>query len=845
MTPRATYRLQFRREFTFDDAVSVVPYLARLGISHVYASPILTARKGSSHGYDVVDHSRINPELGGEEAFRRFVAHLKEYGLGLIVDIVPNHMATGAENAWWMDVLEHGRESVHAPKFDIDWDPPHGSLKNRLLLPILATPLNEALAREEIMIVRDDESGAPRLRYGDHRLPLRPRDAQALAHASMDEFRNPGSVSNLLDRQHYRLAWWRTAGDVINWRRFFDNNDLIALRADDEQTFEAVHAKHLALFAEGLIDGFRIDHADGLADPRAYCRRLRARLSAISPRPAYLVIEKVLAPGEDLPRDWGVDGTTGYDFMNDAAALLHDPAGAHPLADLWAGLSGWTADFDSAERDARRRMLNEMFRGAFHSAVLAFHRLFPPVEHDLTLATLERAMARLLAELRIYRTYVTGEPDSLPPGPLFDAALTRALRRAPENDAAALRLMDAILKGRETTEPARVAVRRFNQLAAPLAAKADEDTAYYRYGRLLSRNEVGSDPGQFALAPDDFQARARSRLAFQSLVATATHDHKRGEDARMRLAVLSEIPDEWATAVAGWFACNAPVRDVQIDRGDEYQLYQTLVATWPFDLAYDNADGLQAYAERIAGWRLKSLREAKLRTSWSDPDQAFEDANLEFVRRLLNPAVSRIFLLELAEFVGRIAPAAVLNSLVQCVLRCTTPGVPDLYQGAEFWDLSLVDPDNRGPVDFAARRVALERNGSPPALCAAWRDGAFKQSVVARLLALRASHPDCFREGDYRPLIVRHARANNVLAFARYATGTAIVVVVPRLCARACIEAARPNPPPSFWGDTIVGIEEEIPWRSVFDNQIVKERSPSCAELFREFPVAVLVAGPG
>lgn len=845
MIPRATYRLQFRKEFTFENACRIVPYLAELGISHVYASPILAARQGSPHGYDVVDHARINAELGGENAFRSFVAKLKSHGLGLIVDIVPNHMAVGPENAWWMDVLEHGRESRHAENFDIDWDTPDPSLTNKVLLPILAAPLEEVLTRGDLQLA--PEGAKPSLRYGDHRLPLRPEDARDVRGTSLDRWRDPHALASLVHRQHYRLAWWRVAGDAINWRRFFDINDLIALRVEDDRVFERVHAKHFELFADGLVDGFRVDHVDGLADPRAYCRRLRRRLTGLSSRRAYLVVEKILAPGETLPGDWETDGTTGYDFMNDVAALLHDPAGARPLSESWARISGWPTDYEAEEREARRRILDIKFRGAFQATLRAFRRVFASARDDLTHASLERAFARLFIELRIYRTYSTGEQGP-PPGKLFEQAVARALCRAPANDARALRLIVAAVNGggQEDERLRPDALRRFNQLAASLAAKADEDTAYYRYGRLLSRNEVGSDPGRFAMTPGEFHHRASQRRSYAPLLATATHDHKRGEDVRARLAVLSEISDEWANAVARWFSCNTNLRGTQIERSDEYQLYQTLVGSWPFELGCDDESGLQRYAERIAGWRVKSLREAKRRTSWSDPDPAFEDANLQFVRELLDSKCSPDFLRDIAAFVERLAPPALLNSLAQCVLKCTAPGVPDFYQGAEFWDFSLVDPDNRRAVDYAAREDALARDVRPAALLSRWRSGALKQSVIAHLLELRAQHEGCFSNGEYLPLEPNGCRRDHVVSFVRSTANARILVVTPRGCGRACIDAGRMHPAAAFWGDTVVDVpiarRVSQAWRSVFGARMFEGRTLACAELFAEFPVAVLVA---
>jgi (1->4)-alpha-D-glucan 1-alpha-D-glucosylmutase len=842
MTPRATYRLQFRKEFTFKDASDVAPYLARLGVSHIYASPILAARAGSSHGYDVVDHARISDELGGEEGLRRLVETLKTHGMGLIVDIVPNHMATGWENAWWMDVLEHGRTSDYARCFDIDWAPPDPTLRNKVLLPVLGAPLAETLARGEIEAVRDEHTGKQALSYAGHRFPLRAQDGQI----APEDFRRPEALREWLERQHYRLAWWRTAGDLINWRRFFDINDLVALRMEDDDVFEAVHAKMLALYQQGLVDGFRVDHVDGLADPRAYCRKLRARLDALRPG-GYLVVEKILASGERLPADWGVDGSTGYDFMNDVSAMLHDPAGAEPLVRAWTEISGRTSDFHVEEREARRELLLSKFHGAYEAVARSFSAVEPDVGRDMTDGAFRRALFRLLGELRSYRTYATGDRNSPAPGSFFEEAVVRALRRASANDAAAIEEIARAFRGLIGKEDeAHTAVRRFNQLAASLAAKAGEDTAFYRYGALLSRNEVGSDPDEFALEPHQFHARAQMRLQGSPMLATATHDHKRGEDARMRLAVLSEISAEWLANVSDWFELNAPLRDCRIARADEYQLYQTLVGAWPCEFDWRDAESLVRFRDRIRGWQLKSLHEAKLRTSWGDPDQAYEDACDDFVRRLLDPVQSAEFLARLSAFVDRIAPGAALNGLVQTGLRCTAPGVPDLYQGAEFWDLSLVDPDNRRPVDFAARRRALKREVDPSDLLRNWAGGELKQFVIAQLLALRRRNADCFLFGDYRPLNANGLRGRNVIAFLRSHGDVSIAVVAPRLCAAAAIEAQLPLPASDFWGETTVSLPHDLAgwnFESLFDPQVrIAGKQMRCADLFLRFPLAVLVS---
>jgi (1->4)-alpha-D-glucan 1-alpha-D-glucosylmutase len=846
VTPRATYRLQFRNEFTFDSASAIVPYLARLGISHIYASPILTARPGSAHGYDVVDHSRISDELGGEAAFRRLAAALNLHGMGMIVDIVPNHMAVGDKNAWWMDVLTHGRESTYARYFDIDWEPSDPFLKNKVLLPVLSAPLAETLARGEIRILKDAQSGEGILSYAEHRFPLRQEDRHPGLGRASGNFGTAAELQKLLEHQHYRLAWWRTAGDLINWRRFFDINDLVGLRMEDDAVFEAVHAKSLALYAEGLIDGFRVDHVDGLADPSSYCRKLRARLNALRSG-GYLVVEKILAPGETLPDDWGVDGTTGYDFMNDASAVLHDPEGAHAFALTWAQISGRTTDFHVEERIARRELLQSKFHGAFEAAAHAFFDTIPDVSEDMTADAFRRALLRILGEMRIYRTYVTGETNSPAPGPFFISAVARALRRAPGNDALALRHIVRLFESHDHDKIGQrcKALSRFNQLAASLAAKAGEDTAFYRFGMLLSRDEVGSDPDEFALIPGEFHTRARARLGNAPMLATATHDHKRGEDARMRLAVLSELPTDWLTAISDWFELNSAIRDPILDRADEYQLYQTLVGAWPLDLDWQDEKGLGNFVERILAWRLKSLHEAKLRSSWGDPDAAYEEASADFVRRLLDPRRSSEFLSSFADFLAQIAPGAALNGLAQTTLRCTAPGVPDLYQGSELWDFSLVDPDNRRPVDFSARASTIAREKEGAALLRNWRSGETKLHIIEQLLGLRRRVPECFSRGDYRPQSAVGTRRESVICYLRSHDNMNILIVVPRLCARACMDAKRPLPAPSFWDDTVIPLPDDLHatnWHSLFDaTPFGAAQEIKCADILRNFPIAALV----
>jgi (1->4)-alpha-D-glucan 1-alpha-D-glucosylmutase len=867
MIPRATYRLQFHKGFIFQDAGALAPYLKALGVSDIYASPIFTARAGSTHGYDVIDPTRINPELGGEDGFRAMAAALRRNGLGLIVDIVPNHMAVGgADNPWWLDVLEKGCASAYAAMFDIDWAPVSDpALRGKVLAPFLGKPPEEALNDGDIALLWDDDLGKLAFAYAEHRFPLRAEDYATILHeesrprpGQLDAWNTPDNLRSLLDRQHYVLAFWKTARARINWRCFFDIIGLAALRMEDETVFDAVHAKLFRLYTEGLVDGVRADHIDGLTDPRTYCRRLRARLTALEPlRPtdakpgrAYFVVEKILADDEELPRDWETDGTTGYDFMNDVSALQHDGRGEFPLTLLWTRLSARPPDFETEEREARHDVLRESFAVSLQGAATAFYRLALAAAGDVSKESLETALALILEHFRAYRTYATGGTEGAAAGPFFAKALDAAMREASGGDAPAFTLIANAMEGAcaEYDALAHEAVRRFNQLAAPLAAKAVEDTAFFRYTRLLSRNDVGFSPGVFSCFPADFAARVARRWETtpHALLATATHDHKRGEDVRARLAVLSEIPAAWENEMRAWFDLNAPLRDADLEPADEYRLYQTLVGTWPPELRPEHGAALSAYAARIQGWRRKSLREAKLRTSWTDPDTDFEGTHAEFVRGILDFSRSRAFLERLAAFAYRIGPAGTMNGLAQVLLRCTLPGVPDLYQGTEFWDFSLTDPDNRRAVDYPARIAALGHSMPVAARLAQWPDGRVKQSLIARLLDLRARETDCFAFGSYEPLEIAGPGADNIIAFLRRHEDTTILVAAPRLCAKACIEAGLPRPASGFWRDTAIMLPHFTGiWGDRLGGATVTARESLLAEtLFADFPGAVLVHRP-
>ncbi len=860
---RATARLQFHRDFPLDHATALVPYFSKLGISHIYASPLLKSRPGSTHGYDIVDHNTIDPELGGEPALRRLVAALRGHGMGLILDIVPNHMGVGgSDNAWWLDVLEWGRASPFATYFDIDWEPPDPILRGKLLAPFLGASYGTALADGAIVLKFDPNDGRFFASvYDSHRFPINPRDYPTILRAAggalddlvplfaelsgsnRDAMRDRAATGRaallkayrdrrddftralaafdpmpedrrnrlhlLLERQAYRLAWWRAASDEINWRRFFDINGLAGVRVEVAEVFDATHATILRLYAEGLIDGVRVDHVDGLADPRGYCRKLRRRLQvAQALRPAtlgaeapILWVEKILFAHERLPTDWLTDGTTGYDFMNEVSAVLHDPAGEGPLTHLWTSLTHRPGDFEAESQPARRQILREALSSELWATAAAFHRVLRRniATRDWTLTLVRRALEEILVHFHTYRIYAGPGGASDTDARDLAWAMAGARRTTRVANWGVLDRLGEIIAGEGiraipagTLRQERLrAMVRFQQLSAPTAAKSVEDTAFYRYGRVLSRNEVGSEPSQFALPVSSFHASARERQRRlpRALLATATHDHKRGEDTRVRLAVLSELPDEWEAALARWMRLNAPLRR-EVDGGDapdaadEVMIYQTLVGAWPLDLQPDDADGLAAYRKRIEGWLEKSLREGKRRSEWAEPNAAYESACREFLGQCLDPARSAPVVRELFEFANRIAPAGAANGLAQALLRLTCPGIPDLYQGTEFWDLSLVDPDNRRPVEWDSRERALEAGSSPAELLGSWRDGRVKQAIIGQTLALRGRAPTLFALGAYLPLVIEGPAADHALAFARVHEGRAIVVVAGRLLAR-------------------------------------------------------------
>lgn len=903
---RATQRLQFHKGFTLDDAVPLVPYFARLGISHLYASPLLKARAGSMHGYDVVDPTCVNPELGGEAALQRLVAALREHDMGLILDIVSNHMAVGgADNPWWLDLLEWGRLSPYSEFFDIQWHSPDPLLKGQLLMPFLGSDYGEALQSGNLVLKFEAAHGAFYVEHYEHRFPICPRDyalilgndeplkplaerfaalayqddayaeagwlKQALAERAGEvlpaieqrlaafDGRTPegfARLHQLLEEQSYRLASWRTAADDINWRRFFDVNELGGLRVERTAVFEATHGKIFELISAGLIDGLRIDHIDGLADPRGYCRKLRRRVDALSPqRHLPIFVEKILGEGETLREDWQVDGTTGYEFMNQLSLMQHHPDGFAPLAELWSRHSERPSAFIEEARLARQQILNGSLGGDFESVAQALLQVARDdvMTRDLTLGAIRRALQELIVHFPVYRTYISARGRSAADDKIFQQAMEGARSTLNEGDWPVLDHLEQWLGGQpwrnrplgRARKMLKHACVRFQQLTSPAAAKAVEDTAFYRSAVLLSRNDVGFSTEQFNAPLADFHAVNQQRLKSfpHNLLATATHDHKRGEDTRARLAVLSECASWYAEQVEHWRSLAAPLRETpdSPSAGDELILYQVLLGSWPLE---PNPD-LEAYQQRLWQWQQKALREAKLQSSWSAPNEAYERGVETFVQRVLLSETGKPLRDALAGAAQAIAPAGALNGLAQTLLHLSVPGVPDVYQGDEYWDFSLVDPDNRRPVDFQARQRALENPADIGELLSSWRDGRIKQAVIGQVLALRKANVELFSDGAYTALEVVGPLADHVVAFCRELHGKHVLVVVPRWPRRLLENALLPLIPAQVWGDTRVKLPFAAAtqnWKGLFQTSAVtpdKELLISAA--LGDFPVNVFI----
>ncbi|CAA7619811.1 malto-oligosyltrehalose synthase [Magnetospirillum sp. UT-4] len=924
--PRATYRLQLHQGFTLADAEAQVPYLAGLGVSHLYLSPILMARAGSTHGYDIVDHARINPELGGMPAMERLAAAARAHGLGIVVDIVPNHMGVGgADNAWWLDVLEWGEDSPFARYFDIDWLPARRELRGKLLLPFLGDHYGAVLERGELVPRLDRAAGALDVWYWDHRHPLTPRDYSGLLRPAVaglgdsedadrladvvDDFSNftdeyvPGRnvaarrqratelkrrlaavaadrpavaeavdahlaalagdaarLHALLERQHWRISYWRVAADEINYRRFFDINDLAALRMVEEpELFARAHRLVFELIARGMVQGLRVDHVDGLFNPAEYCRMLQAGGVGPDGRPPFLVVEKILARHEPLRRDWPVAGTTGYDFTNLVCGLFVDAAAEPAISAAYQRFTATAMDFEAEVVAAKRRIVDEHMTSELRVLAGRLGRIAASHwrSRDFTLSGLYHALAEVVAWLPVYRTYVTSRRVTDTDRRYLDWAVAKA-RRASAADPSLIDFVAAVLDtslakaGGYSSRAIVDFAMRFQQFTGPVMAKGFEDTALYRYNRLLALNEVGGDPTRFGVSPSAFlqAVRARARRLPHAMLATATHDTKRGEDTRLRIAALSEFPEDWRRLLERGHQLNAPFRRT-LEAGpapepnDEYWIYQTLFG------AFDADDS--ALAERMAAAAVKAAKEAKRRTSWAHPDEAYETALAEFVHRILETGRRNPFRDDLAALHRRLLPASMLGGLAQTLLKLTLPGVPDIFQGTELWDLSLVDPDNRRPVDFALRAGLAGRPGEDglPPLPALWLDGGVKQELIRRTLELRRRLPDLFAEGACRPLAVRGPQAGNLVAFVRHhGDAAAVAVVVPVLAGRLWGEGGWA---PGIWRGTAIEAPRRVGghrYRDLLSGREVtatlRRGTPvlAASDLLAGFPMALLESAP-
>jgi (1->4)-alpha-D-glucan 1-alpha-D-glucosylmutase len=883
--PRATYRVQLHGGFGFAAAEALLPHLAALGVSHLYSAPLLQARPGSTHGYDVVDPGRLNPEIGDEAAFDHFCDRLRTLGLGLLLDIVPNHMGVlEADNPWWLDVLAHGPASAHAAAFDIDWNPPQRELRGKLLLPVLGQGYGAVLESGEIRVVFEPGAGRFELRYFQHRFPIDPRDhaellqgvplppdagtaartqwaalvqgfallpprdetdarrrasrqrdsaalqaelarlhaqepwapawLQACAEGWQGQPGEPRSwdrLDHLMQRQAWRLAHWRTAGDELNYRRFFDINGLAGLRMEDDTVFEAAHRRVLQWVGQGRVQGLRIDHPDGMADPEAYFRRLASRCAEVreaagQPGPGtYLVAEKIFSEDEPWPRDWPLHGETGYRFSNQANGVFVDGTQAADMDALVEAFTGAPLNFDAELDAAKRAVMNQSLAADLRLLTERARDIALADRHtrDLTRAGLSAAIVALAASFDVYRSYVG--PRGV--GPQDRARIEKAAAAARGRVRPSLAghvdfVRQLMLQAPDEPDPALRAaklafVQRLQQFTAPVMAKSMEDTAFYRHHRLASLNDVGGDPRRFGCPVADFHAANLQRLQDtpHTLLATSTHDSKRSEDVRARLNVLSEMPQRWAQTLSHWrelaqtqwrigglAGLPAP--------GDELLLYQTLVGLWPTDLGDDAA--LKDLRERVVAYMLKAVREAKQHSSWLDENDDYEQGLTRCIDLLLARLEPNPFLSDLRRFVADIAPFGCLNSLAVLTLKLTSPGVPDLYQGCEDWRFLLVDPDNRRPVDVAHLRERLVQAQAwardPAGVRARLRaeplpGGLHKLFHTWRLLQWRASAESLFAHGDYRPLEVEGPHARHVLAFARWNPGSvdASITVVPRL----------------------------------------------------------------
>lgn len=876
--PTATYRLQLHSEFGFEAAAAIADYLHALGISHVYSSPYLQAAPGSKHGYDVVDPHRVNEELGGAEAHDSFCIELGRNDLGQVLDIVPNHMAISARrNRYWWDVLENGPASKYAFFFDIDWQQSQEKLRNKLLVPILGDHYGRVLARGELKLQRN--GGEFFVKYSDNELPAAPKSlsrilgraaqtsgsdflaflADALAqlpaststeydeliqrdrdkcviHAQLERLftetpfiaeqvdhvleelnKNPNRLDDVLEQQNYRLAFWRTAEQDLGYRRFFDVNTLVGLRQENRKVFSDTHALVLRWLHEGVLDGVRVDHPDGLRDPKLYFTWLRENAQDV-----WIVGEKILEPGEKLRPDWPIDGTTGYDYLNQVAGLFVDSANEKIFSDVYARFTGESTDYEAVSRDKKHRVLRDLLG----SDVNRLTTLFTDIcechrdRRDFTQHDVIRAIREVVACFPVYRTYVAPERNEITDDDIryVNQAITLAKAHRPEMDPELFDFMADVLLLRVRGALEAEFVMRFQQFTGPAMAKGVEDTVFYNFNRLISLNEVGGDPGRFGVCLDQFHAccLGTQQSHPRAMLASSTHDTKRSEDVRARISLLSEIPTQWQDAVQRWSAINEKYKkNNQPEPNTEWFLYQTMLGAWPID-----TDRLLPYME-------KATREAKAHTNWLSPDKDYEETTKFFIDAIYKDLEFRQ---DFERFVNELIEPGRISALSQALLKLTSPGIPDLYQGTELWDLSLVDPDNRRPVNYDLRRKLLSELPQLSATQVLRRtdEGLPKLWTVHHALMLRRERPDVFGEkGTYTPLRARGKRADHVVGYLR---GRSVAVLAPRLVMKL----------DGDWADTEVVLPEKS-WMNRFTGKRVRGGNVAVKEAFQDFPVALLV----
>lgn len=878
--PNSTYRIQFRDGMTFGHAEKIVPYLGRLGISHLYASPIFTATDGSTHGYDVTDTNEIDPSIGGRAGFDRLSAALRAAGIGLVVDIVPNHMAASLENPWWRSVVEWGAASPFGRHFDIDWN-------RQLTLPILGKPVDEALKDGELKLAVDAKAGVLAIGYYEQLIPLNPGsyaevlsgiDAPSVAklvaiasgaksnqdgefHRSLQvmlssdganigkalerKFSDPASIQKVLDIQPWRLLYWKDAPRELSYRRFFEVTGLVGLRVEDPAVFDDAHRLTLELVRSGAVDGLRLDHIDGLADPAGYLDRLRAAVG----NDTYIVVEKILAEGETLPKVWPISGTTGYEFITALPNVLVETSGMAAITDSYRQIADGEPEFADGALAVKAMLARKNFAVETNNLLKLLLGAGAVDGEAPAKAAMEAALVSLLVACPVYRTYGTQEQLDASDAAMWEKIVTTAGNSAEAPDRGALSFIDRVFQGDVALDAAPAAQefrRRFQQLTGPLTAKSIEDTMFYRYNRLIGLNEVGGEPAADEFGLDRFHHAMTERGETQSagLSATSTHDTKRGEDGRARLYALSEAPDVWQDGVARWRQSNAAHVAKLPDGGApeprlEWMLYQALAGVWPADAGID-APVPTDLSERFLAYVEKALREAKQRTNWGEENGAYEEAVKAYAAKLLAPD-NTAFLQDFRRTLQPFIRAGLFNGLTQTLIKLVGPGIPDIYQGAEQLDVSLVDPDNRRMPDYAKLATDLSASMSERDESGLTR-GVVKQQLIAKGLALRNAEPALFAEGDYQPIVITGARAGNAVAFLRRHESRLLIAIAPRLVFGL---AENEWPCGDYWGDTAIALPEgrSLTLRNAVDGNVFEASGTlKLATILQKSPVALLLS---